>query len=451
MARSPATKKLPVRDGFVNLVNNLGSTKDPRMATSYSFVPMSSEQLITAYRSNWLAGRIVDAFAEDATREWRSWQASDEQIQAIEDEERKHNLQKKVRQALIRARLFGGAALVMGVDGTGNVSEPLDLDDVTEGALKFIIPLSNIEISRGQLIVDVTSPWFGRPEYYRINTGRADLSDVDNSAFTDIHPSRVVEFVGREIPDWNIINGTTTWGDSVLQIVDDVLKDYGMSLSAIAAMINDCKVDIFTIPGLTKHISNPDYERRLTTRLTVSNTMKSTINAMLMDENEKHERIQTTFSGLPQIMSELLKVVAGAAGIPMTRLVGHGSGSGKSTLGNGPMEEAQIALSKAQTFTADVTAGLINPDVLRKIRINQLTEDATYPGIEDAIEEFGEEPDEPSIGPEDVQAHLSMLQSSSQQLQQIGKAAQPAAALPAPKPEPTTDAHPLENLRMFGR
>lgn len=500
-----------IRDGFVNLVNSLGTGKDARTATQYGLTILTVDQLVTAYRSNWLARRIVDCFAEDATREWRSWQAADNQIQKIEDEERKHNLQRKVRQAIVRARLFGGSALVMGIDGTGNVNEPLDLDRVGEGSLKFVVVLSSYEITAAARIKDVTSEWYGRPEYYTINTGNATLGDASQQIHDQIHPSRVIEFTGNELPDWNLTNATNTWGDSVLQVVDDVLKDYGSSIASIASLINDCKVDVFKIPGLTKNIANPDYESRLKTRLTTSNVMKSSINAMIMDEAETWERIQTQFAGLPAVMQELLKVCAGAAGIPMTRLVGHGSGSGKSTLGNGtsggesdlrnyydectskqkneygpllapldevlersalgtydeqiyyewtplytpdPMEEAQIAVAKSQVMTADVGAGIINPDVLRTARINQLVEDGFYPGLEDAVDEHGAEPEEPQVGPEDVANHLSMLQKSSQQLQQIGKTANPAA-LPKPAPgkptkQPTADGgRSLRSMRMF--
>lgn len=508
-----------VQDGLSNVVSALGTGKDPRTATQYTLTQQSPEQLLTAYRSNWLAGRIVDSFAEDATREWRSWQASEDQIEKLEEEEKRVGAKKKVQQALVRARLFGGAGIIMGIDGAGDVSEPLDLDQVGEGALKFLVVLSSFEMSRGQLIVDANSPWFGRPSYYRVNTGRAELGPAGDgqgpTSLSDIHPSRVIEFVGREIPSWDITNGTPMWGDSVLTQVDDVLKDYGTSLASIAALINDCKVDVFTIPGLTKQISNPNYEARITKRVSLSNQMKSAINAMLMDENEKWERVQTQFAGMPQIMSEMLKVVAGAAGIPLTRLVGHGSGSGKSTLGNGtsggesdlrnyydevssdqendigprlapldevlersalgsydpnvyyewsplytpdPMEAAQIALSKAQAYNVDVAAGQINPDVLRRVRINQLIEDGFYPGLQDAIDELGDEPEEdPGVSPDDVAAHIQMLQRSSQQLQQIGAAAQPRA-LPKPggKPQPAAErptandgGRSLRDLRMF--
>ena len=505
MAQVPAKRSVPavIRDGFVNLVNSLGTTKDARSQTQYSLTILAPDQLLTAYRSNWLARRIVNCVAEDATREWRTWQASEDQVELLEKAEKDLGLQQKLRMAYTRARLFGGAALIMGIDGAGDASEELDLDRVGQDALKFVLVMSSYEMTRGQMIVDANSPWFGRPEYYEINTGRADLGDAQ-AATRRIHPSRVVELIGAEIPSWDVVNGGSTWGDSVLQAVDETLKDYGTSLSSIATLISDCKVDVFTIPGLTKKIANKEFERNLFTRLTASNTMKSTINAMVMDENEKWERVQTQFAGLPPLMQELLKVACGAAGIPMSRLVGHGSGSGASGIGSSggaegdmrsyydsvtstqkteysvalapmdevlkrsalgtddesvyyewtplytpdPNQEADIAVKYSQVLTADVGAGLINPDVLRRARINQLIEHGTYPGLQDAVDEFGEEPEEPAEPDQAaVEEHIGMLQRSSQKLQQIGKAAQPA--LPAPKKPVTDDGSALRTMRMF--
>jgi hypothetical protein len=48
-------------------------------------------------------------------------------------------LQLRVRQGLQKARLFGGAALIMGLDDSaGPQDQPLDLDRVGQGSLKFI-------------------------------------------------------------------------------------------------------------------------------------------------------------------------------------------------------------------------------------------------------------------------------------------------------------------------
>jgi phage-related protein (TIGR01555 family) len=373
-----------------------------------------------------------------------------------------------------------------------------------------LVTLSSVEMTRGPMVMDVSSEWFGRPQYYRINAALAAGEKMPSGtvSMVDIHPSRVVEFIGAELPTLDLqMAGGMQWGDSVLQIVDEALKDFGGITSSIAAMVNDAKVDVFMIPGLTKSIADKDYETRLTKRIGLSNQMKSTINAMLMDEKEEWKRTQTSFSALPDLVLKFLMIACGAAHIPMSRLVGHGPGSGANgSLGSGasggesdmrsyyddvmsqqkndygprmsvldqvlirsalgladdkiyyawsplykpdPAEEAAIALEKAQTFQIDVTAGLINPDVLRTIRINQLTEDATYPGIEAAVDEHGAEPEEPEVTPEDVQAHLQTLQKSSAQLQQIGKQATPL--LPAPKKPQTTDGASLAGMLKSAR
>jgi uncharacterized protein len=62
-------------------------------------------------------------------------------------------------------------------------------------------------------------------------------------------------------------------------------------------------------------------------------------------------------------------------------------------------EKAEIAYNKAQAFKIDNDSHLINMDALRKGRINQLVEDGVYPGLEDAIEEFGEEPEDAGVDP----------------------------------------------------
>jgi phage-related protein (TIGR01555 family) len=140
-----------IRDSLYNLITGLGTPKDPTTASTYHLSLLNRNDLENAYRSDWIARRIVDAPAEDATREWRAWQASQDQIQVIEDEEKKHDLQRKLRLALIRSRLYGGAALVMGVN-QGNSDEELVLENVQEGDLEFVVVLNRYELMAGPRI-----------------------------------------------------------------------------------------------------------------------------------------------------------------------------------------------------------------------------------------------------------------------------------------------------------
>ena len=126
-----------LRDTLINFVTGLGTQKDPRSSSRFVFREINRHELESRYRSDWLARRIVDLPAQDATREWRQWAASRPQLEKIDSLEKVLKVQKKMQQALIRARLYGGGALVMGVD-QGQPEEELDLDDIGLGDLKFL-------------------------------------------------------------------------------------------------------------------------------------------------------------------------------------------------------------------------------------------------------------------------------------------------------------------------
>lgn len=473
-----------LRDSLYNFVSGLGTAKDARMAAVYNFDPLDKMQLEVAFRSDWIARKVVTAPAEDATREWREWQASQPQIEALEDAEKTFNLQFKMEWALTLARLYGGSAFILGVD-QGRAEDPLDYEKVGKDDLKFIEVFHQFELTPGQRIRDIMSPWFNRPEYYQLGTSTENLDgDKRQSSGIQIHPSRVVPIIGNMIPDLRS-SGEAVWGDSVLQTVDDAIKATGLVIGGVAAMVNDAKMDVVNVPGLTQKLSDPVASAKLINRFQLANKSKSVINTLLLDEKEIWNRTQTTFSALPQLIQEYLTLAAGASSIPVSRLLGQAKGKGiggtegggevdtrnyydgisamqknklspaitpldevfiRSTLGSddksiyyewtplwqmSDTEKSAIALQKAQSTQADVTAALINPDALRQARVNQLIEDGTYPGLQDAIDEHGLEPPEPETpSPEDVQAHIGMMQKSASQLQSIGK----AAGLQPPKP-----------------
>src|SRR5216684_3935296 len=165
-----------IYDGFLNFITGLGTSKDPTTSLKYNYVELNRNDVEQAYRSNWIARAVVNAPAEDATKEWRSWQASQDQIEAIEDLEKRFEIQRKMRQVLIRARLYGGAALVVGVE-QGNIDEPLDLDSVGEDDLKWVVVMNRYELNAGPRIYDVESPWYTRPEYYMVATPTINVDD----------------------------------------------------------------------------------------------------------------------------------------------------------------------------------------------------------------------------------------------------------------------------------
>lgn len=471
-----STFRAYVADTLQNLVNGLGTSKDSRGASTYQFAELNRIQLDNAFRGDWIARKVVMAPAEDATREWRAWQAEQAQIEAIEELEKKLKIQAKVKKLIRYARQYGGGALVLGMR-TGRAEEPLDVEMVGADDLRFVEVLHRYELTPGQRIEDIESEWYGHPEYWELATHTVNLEKKTPYSYgVRIHPSRVIRMIGNELPD-DRMYGDGFWGDSILQSVDDAIKSTQNVIGGISTMITDAKMDVINIPGLANKLADEEGSAKLLRRFTLANTMKSSVNTLLLDEKEIWNRITTAFAGLPPLIQEYLAVASGASGIPLSRLIGMAKSTGLSGEGGGesdtrtyydgisstqkneispvlhvldevlvrsalgynddsiyyewnPLwqlsdtEKAEIASKKATTTQAHVTMALINPDVLRKASINQLIEDGTYPGIEDAIEEFGEEPPEPEEPDEEmITQHLGMMQKSAGQLKQIGKAA----------------------------
>ncbi len=78
---------LRMGDSLQNLTAGLGTSRDKAALSVYVDTYMSDAELVAAYRSSWLARKIVDIPAFDACRKWRAWQAEAAQITLIEAEE----------------------------------------------------------------------------------------------------------------------------------------------------------------------------------------------------------------------------------------------------------------------------------------------------------------------------------------------------------------------------
>jgi phage-related protein (TIGR01555 family) len=445
-------------DSLINFFSGLGIPgRDKRTGTQFSFTPLTEAELESMYRDSWLAGKIVDCPADDSTREWRNWQAKPNQIENLEAIEKAFDVRRKMRDAMVLARLFGGSALVMGVDGQGDATQFLDVEKVKKGQLKFLHVAAPKALGTGPIITDVMNPFYGYPEYFSRNIGgtvgrpavsasplpTSELIRTEPSRSGDIgdmyriHPSRVILFRGKGLPDPTIWSSGGPWGDSILQRINESINDASSIFANAAVLVNEAKFDVVKIPGLNQKIINEEYQKKLTARFMYANVSKSTINTIVLDKDEEWARISQDFGALPEMMRMFTLIVSGAADIPVTRLLGQSpaglSATGESDIRNyydrvasdqendltptinrldevlirtalgdrdpsiyyewtplwqmSEEEKADVALKKAQTFKIDHDAGLIDPEALRIGRQSQLIEDGVYPGLEQALEE----------------------------------------------------------------
>ena len=300
-------------DRLANLVSGLGGPRDKSTGNLHVHVPRARAELDAAYRDNWLARKVVDIVPFDMLREWRAWQAPPEVAAALAASEARLALRERLLQALRLARLHGGAALLIG-DGAPDPARALDPETIGQGGLRYLHVLPRTAIQPGPVERDPLSAWFGEPRGYTVAGGQA------------VHPSRVVRFLGAALPDDAVGDG---WGDSVLQALLEAIDQATAAAAHIAAMLPEAKQDVISVPGLSQHLATEDGTRLVTERFAYAARMKGLFGMLLLEgdgrspEGERYQQKQLDFSGLPEVARLFLQVAAGAADIPVTRLLGQ--------------------------------------------------------------------------------------------------------------------------------
>ena len=322
-------------DTMSNFLAGLGDPfRDKSAVTTYMFTPMVRAQLEAAYRTDWIARKAIEIPARDATRMWRAWQAEDDQIEKLEELEKKFCVQQKLQDAIIKSRLYGGSVAVIGVEDGLDTAVPLDLERIKEGSLKFIHVVSKDDIKPDVVNTDVSSEWYGEPNFYET------VSRVGSEVPKKIHPSRVVRLVGLPTPDPIRDASNGPWGDPVLQIINDSVMNAGTVINSIATMVFESKVDVLKIPKLSSVMGTKESSNRLVQRMNDANAYKSIVNMLVIDKEEEWERIATNYGGIPDLLNAYLMIVCGAADIPATRFLGR-SPQGMNATGESDLRNLQ--------------------------------------------------------------------------------------------------------------
>lgn len=322
-------KSVAVNDKLENLVSGLGQVgHDKSVSNRYVFNPIDRNQLDNAYRSDWIAGKAVDIVADDATSEWRAWNAEADQITKIEASEKRLGLLKKTQSALKKARLYGGSCIVIGIKGDTNLARPIDPSKVKQGGIEYLNVVTRHELSYSEIDWDIASPYFGTPKEYTYSNPNAQM--------IKIHPSRVVRFIGRELPSRQA-TGYDGWGDSIIQRIDDAVKGAAIPQQEIATLMMESNVDVIKMPGLMANVSTDQYRSKVIQRWQLAALAKSVNRAMIIDEGEDWQKLSPNFSGLKDIAMMYIEIAAGAADIPATRLLGK-SPDGMNSTGHGDLE-----------------------------------------------------------------------------------------------------------------
>jgi phage-related protein (TIGR01555 family) len=305
-------------DGLENAMSGMGGNMDKTTANVWRNNNDNDDhiQLINRYRMDWVSQKVCNIVPADTTREWRKLD-SPEAIEA----DKLFNVSQLFHDAYKWARVYGTAAILIDVKGSGAMDTVLDIDRLGAGCIQSLQVIDRTRLfGAGEVEVDPLSPRYGQPKFYMI-AGSTDR----------IHNSRLIRFEGTQLPMYE--NWRNHWySDSVLIPLMELCDSFHTAVKAGAQLVTEASTDVVTINGLQNMLTSPAGEAAVMKRFRLMKQMKSIYNVILLDSNEEYDCKKISLSGVKDMIWEYLEVIAAAVGIPATRFL-SASPSGMNATG----------------------------------------------------------------------------------------------------------------------
>lgn len=333
--QTPPPRKQRAADSYANPLGRLGFGQMNLNETA--FYPMSRmtqnyAMLNSLYRTEWLAGRIIDTIPKDMTKNWYkiTSQMQPDQIEAFETMERRLHIRQQILEGLKWGRLYGGAAGIMVIEGQEDMlDQPLDYNLILPGQFKGLIIADrwNGVYPDGGLVQDISDPDFGTPEYYNFSLTETDLANGIR-----VHHSRVLRFLGRQLPYTERI-AENYWGMSEIEHVYNELNKRNNTSANVAHLIWQANIKTYKMGDLGEILAatDPNIQRELYQTIEMQNFLLSNMGLNVMDKDDEFQTNQYTFAGLSDVYELFMLDVAGAAEIPVTKLFGRSPAGMNST------------------------------------------------------------------------------------------------------------------------
>ena len=312
-------------DGYSNAAAFLGEDSDLLSAGTFlrSDLTAQTELLTTTYRVSWLAKRIIDMPSEDMTRAWYSLSTSlpQEKLNELKRLEAKHSVKQEITNAIRWARLYGGSIALMVIRGQeGKLDKPLDLELLIPecyAGLLVIDRAQGIEPSI-ELVTNLDDPDFGLPMYYTV------YLDMEEVKTVRLHHSRVLRFVGRELPHNEAVR-ENYWGASELEHIWEELQKRSATSANIAQLVFQANVTTLKMGEMGEHMAfgDEDAQAALMQSMAWENRFRTSYGLQLMSKDDSMENHSYSFGGLSDIYESFMMDMAGAAEIPATKLFGR--------------------------------------------------------------------------------------------------------------------------------
>lgn len=310
-----------IKDGWMNLISSIGTSKDKRTHTTFDNPIYLDKSLLTAvWIGDGYGAKIVSAPADDMTREWITITNDDEN--KISNKLKDLDSPGAFNLALKWSRLFGGGVILMGIADGLDLVEPVNENKIKDIHYLRVYDRSQIDIRKHNYDLNPLSPTFGELETITI-------IPVYGEQFV-VHVSRCLIFKGIPVPNRETTDDVNYWGMSVLQQIWDQLRDFNSAFASVSTILQELIIGKYTLVGLAELMASGQ-EQLVRDRVNIIEMSKSVINAVLLDGDEKYERDAVSLGGIPETLYAFMMFLSGVSGIPVTRLFGRSAAGMNAT------------------------------------------------------------------------------------------------------------------------
>lgn len=318
---------------------NLGGSKlsevDTLFKNSRWYMISNMRQILSEiYIEHGLIQTVVDVPVDDGFRggiSVKTKQLDEDQLHKLETHIKREEDQINLAQAIKWNRLFGGAGIII---LTGQEPDtPLDKKTLYNSRLEFRA------VDMWELFGDKQSM-----EGMGVDSPLV-VSEFYNYYGTKIHHSRVMVLKGLKAPSF-VRPRLRGWGFSIVEALIRSINQYLKATDLTFELLDEFKIDIFKIKGLTDALLQPEGTANIQKRVQLANQQKSYQNAITMDAEDDYIQKQFSFAGLADTMTGIRMQIASDLRMPLTKIFGvsaAGFSSGQDDIENyNAMVESQV-------------------------------------------------------------------------------------------------------------
>jgi len=318
-------------DSFQNVLTGLGiAGRDKRVsAKAVHAVGVEDTILEDFHAAIPIARKIVDRIPFEGTRKWINFLNVKPELKTeFENSLRILKTRQKFKEAWVNARKVGGSLIFMAINDGMKSEKPVNEQNIKNISNLVILERKDLEVLTENITSDINDPNFQLPETYRYHIIAGQKTDHLN-----IHHTRILRFDGLRLSNQQFVNNKH-WHDSVLTSMLNPIQNYSTSNDAMAAIMQDFRVNVLKMKGLGDIISASGQDD-LRKRLEVLNLSRSVLGILAIDgENEEYQQNTPNLSNFDKILGTVADRLVAESEIPHTVLLGRSptgmAGSGES-------------------------------------------------------------------------------------------------------------------------